>query len=96
MAQGPQGEERLLAMIREATGVETVATSQLVREAFQVLGLRTLVLLTPYRSNHTIIAYPAGHGLHRGPRRGARAAGHGLQQRHATAMGRARAGPCQV
>jgi maleate isomerase len=63
MAQGPQGEERLLAMIREATGVETVATSQLVREAFQALGLRTLVLLTPYRSNHTIIAYLQATGF---------------------------------
>ena len=61
---GPAGgEERLLAMIREATGVETVATSQLVREAFQVLGLRTLVLLTPYRSNHTIIAYLQATGF---------------------------------
>jgi maleate cis-trans isomerase len=34
-----------------------------VREAFQALGLRTLVLLTPYQSNHTIIAYLQATGF---------------------------------
>jgi maleate cis-trans isomerase len=47
MTQGPQGEGRILDIVRNATGIEAVATSRLVLEALQALGLRRLVLLSP-------------------------------------------------
>jgi len=57
MTQGPQGEGRILDIVREAAGIEAVATSRLVLEALQVLGLKKLVLLTPYRSNQAVTDY---------------------------------------
>jgi maleate cis-trans isomerase len=57
MTQGPQGEGRILDIVREATGIEAVATSRLVLEALQALGLRKLVLLSPYKSNQAVIDY---------------------------------------
>src|SRR5437588_5272070 len=50
MSQGPQGEGCILDIVREATGIEAVATSRMVIEALQALGLRSLVLLSPYKS----------------------------------------------
>ena len=47
MTQGPQGEGRILDIVREATGIEAVATSRLVLEALQALGLRKLVAAQP-------------------------------------------------
>ena len=47
MTQGPHGEGRILEIVQEATGIEAVATSRLVLEALQALGLRKLVLLSP-------------------------------------------------
>src|SRR5262245_14292461 len=49
MSQGPQGEGRILDIVREATGIEALATSQLVLKALQLLGLKKIVLLTPYK-----------------------------------------------
>src|SRR5947209_18101214 len=40
MTQGPQGEGRILDIVRDATGIEAVATSRLVLDALQALGLR--------------------------------------------------------
>ena len=57
MTQGPQGEGRILDIVREATGIEALATSRLVLEALQALGLRKLVLLSPYKSNRNVIDY---------------------------------------
>jgi maleate cis-trans isomerase len=57
MSQGPQGEGRILDIVRDATGIEAVATSRLVLEALQALGLRRLVLLSPYVSNRAVIDY---------------------------------------
>src|SRR5437764_1319524 len=57
MSQGPQGEGRILDIVREASGIEAVATSRLVLEALQALGLRNLVLLSPYKSNQAVIGY---------------------------------------
>src|SRR5437016_204401 len=39
MTQGPQGEGRILDIVHEATGIEAVATSRLVLDALQSLGL---------------------------------------------------------
>ena len=57
MSQGPQGEGKILDIVREATGIDAVATSRLVLEALQMLGLKRVALLTPYRSNRPIIDY---------------------------------------
>ena len=62
MTQGPQGEGRILDIVTEATGIEAVATSRLVLEALQTLGLKRLVLLTPYVSNKAVIDYLTATG----------------------------------
>lgn len=63
MAEGPQGEGRILDLIRSATGVEALSTSALVLEALQTLGLKKLVVLSPYRSNASIIGYLQAVGI---------------------------------
>jgi maleate isomerase len=57
MTQGPHGEGRILDIVQDATGIAAVATSRLVLEGLQVLGLRKLVLLSPYKSNQAVIDY---------------------------------------
>jgi maleate cis-trans isomerase len=63
MSQGPQGEDRILDIVRDATGINAVATSRLVLEALQALGLKRVTLLTPYRSNRAIIDYLNASGV---------------------------------
>jgi maleate isomerase len=63
MTQGPQGEGRILDIVRQATGIEAVATSRLVVEALQALGLRNLVLLSPYKSNRAVTGYLEATGF---------------------------------
>ncbi len=63
MTQGPQGEGRILDIVQEATGIRAMATSRLVLEALQALGLRKLVLLSPYKSNHAVIDYLQATGF---------------------------------
>ena len=63
MTQGPQGEGRILDIVKDATGIEAVATSRLVLEALQALGLRKLVLLSPYKSNQAVIDYLTATGF---------------------------------
>jgi maleate isomerase len=63
MTQGPQGEGRILDIVKDATGIEALATSRLVLEALQALGLRRLVLLSPYKTNQNIISYLEATGF---------------------------------
>src|SRR4029077_3549464 len=63
MTQGPQGEGRILDIVREASGIEALATSRLVLEALQALGLRKLVVLSPYKSNQAVIDYLHASGF---------------------------------
>jgi maleate isomerase len=63
MTQGPHGEGRILEIIKEATGIEALATSRLVLEALQALGLRRLLLLSPYKSNQAVIDYLSATGV---------------------------------
>jgi maleate cis-trans isomerase len=63
MTQGPQGEGRILDIVREAAGIDAMATSRLVLEALQTLGMNTVVLLTPYKSNQAVIDYLTAAGL---------------------------------
>ncbi len=62
MTQGPQGEGRILDIVKDATGIAAVATSRLVLEALQTLGLKKLLLLTPYASNKAVIDYLTATG----------------------------------
>jgi maleate cis-trans isomerase len=63
MTQGPQGEGRILDIVRDASGVEAVATSRLVLDALQALGLCKVVLLSPYKSNRAIVDYLQASGV---------------------------------
>jgi maleate isomerase len=63
MREGRAGEQALTEIVREATGVETVATSALVIEAFRALGITSVVLLSPYLTNDVIVRYLAENGI---------------------------------
>jgi maleate cis-trans isomerase len=63
MTQGPQGEGRILDIVREATGIEAMATSRLVLQALQTLGMKRFILLTPYKSNKAVIDYLHAAGV---------------------------------
>ena len=91
MTQGPQGEGRILDIVQEATGITAVATSRLVLEALQALGLRKLVLLSPYKSNQAVIDYlqATGFAVVHDVALGAQAAR--IRHGHSAAMERARA-----
>ena len=63
MTQGPDGEGRILDIVRDATGIEALATSRLVVDALRALGLHRLVLLSPYQSNENVIQYLRATGF---------------------------------
>jgi maleate cis-trans isomerase len=63
MTQGPKGEGKILDIVQDATGIAAMATSRLVLEALQRLGLKSVVLLTPYKSNKNIIDYLDASGI---------------------------------
>ena len=52
MEHGPEGEQRILATIREHSGAEALSTAQGVVEAFRACGIRKLVLVSPYVQSH--------------------------------------------
>src|SRR3954468_8993734 len=55
MTQGPQGEGKILDIVTEATGIRAMETSRLLLRAPRTLGMKKVVLLTPYKSNKAII-----------------------------------------
>jgi maleate cis-trans isomerase/Fe-S-cluster containining protein len=57
MREGLDGERRILDIVRQETGIEAVSTSALVVEALNALGVRKLVVISPYQDNDVIIAY---------------------------------------
>ena len=57
MKEGADGEARIINLIRKTTGIEALSTSSLINDALRTLGLKKLVLLSPYMSNAPIIAY---------------------------------------
>jgi maleate cis-trans isomerase len=63
MTQGPQGEGKILDIVKDATGIDAMATSRLVLEAMQALGMKKVVLLTPYKSNKAVIDYLTAAGV---------------------------------
>jgi maleate cis-trans isomerase len=63
MKEGTDGERRILDVISKATGVEALSTSRLVADALHALGMKKVILLTPYQSNVEIVNYLAEHGV---------------------------------
>lgn len=63
MTQGPQGEGKILDIVQDATGIPAMATSRLVLEALQKMGMKKVVLLTPYKSNKAVIDYLTASGI---------------------------------
>jgi maleate isomerase len=63
MTQGPQGEGKILDIVKDATGIDAMATSRLVLEGLQTLGMKKVVLLTPYKSNKAVIDYLTAAGI---------------------------------
>jgi maleate cis-trans isomerase len=63
MTQGPQGEGKILDIVKDATGIEALATSKLVAEALRTLGINKMILLTPYKSNKPVIDYLTASGF---------------------------------
>jgi maleate cis-trans isomerase len=63
MTQGPQGEGKILDIVKDATGIDAMATSRLVLEALQALGMKSVVLLTPYKSNKAVVDYLTAAGI---------------------------------
>jgi len=63
MKEGTDGEARIIKLIRDTTGIESLSTSSLVNDALRALGLKKLVVLSPYQSNADIIAYLSAAGF---------------------------------
>jgi maleate cis-trans isomerase len=63
MKEGSDGERRIIDLIQRTTGIEALSTSSLVNDALRALGLKKLVVLSPYMSNANIIDYLAAAGF---------------------------------
>jgi maleate isomerase len=63
MKEGADGEARIINLIRKTTGIEALSTSSLVNDALRALGVKKLVVLSPYMSNADIIAYLGAAGF---------------------------------
>jgi maleate cis-trans isomerase len=63
MSEGPAGEERIMRMIGDETGIAAVSTSTLVAEAMRALGMTKVVLISPYKSNADVISYLGAVGV---------------------------------
>ncbi len=48
MEEGPDGDARTRALIKNATGIEAISTASAIQEAIDALKLKRLILLTPY------------------------------------------------
>jgi maleate isomerase len=57
MREGLDGERRILDIVHREAGIEAVSTSALVVEALNALGIKKLVVISPYQDNDVIIAY---------------------------------------
>jgi len=53
MSEGMAGEAKLLAAVRRAGATHATTTATAIRHAFEVLGARRIVLITPYSAQTT-------------------------------------------
>ncbi|HEY2534319.1 MAG TPA: hypothetical protein VGJ20_41455 [Xanthobacteraceae bacterium] len=63
MKEGADGETRIINLIRQTTGIDAVSTSSLVNEALRALGIKKVLVLSPYQTNADIIAYLTAAGF---------------------------------
>jgi maleate isomerase len=63
MKEGTDGEGRIIELIRKTTGIEALSTSSLVNDALHALGIKKLVVLSPYMSNAGVISYLSAAGF---------------------------------
>ena len=63
MKEGTDGENRIIDLIRSTTGIEALSTSRLVNEALHALGMKKLVVLSPYQTNADVIRYLTAAGF---------------------------------
>jgi maleate isomerase len=63
MKEGTDGETRIIDLIEKTTGIEALSTSRLVNDALHALGLKKVVVLSPYMTNKDIIDYLAAAGI---------------------------------
>jgi maleate cis-trans isomerase len=63
MQEGPDGERRILDIMRRAAGIDAVSTSELVGEALRTLGIKSLVVISPYADNNDIVRYLQAIGI---------------------------------
>jgi maleate cis-trans isomerase len=63
MKEGADGEARIIDLISSRTGIEALSTSRLVNDALHELKIKTVSVLSPYRTNADIIAYLAAAGF---------------------------------
>ena len=52
MEHGPEGEQKILAAVREASGAQALSTAQAVVEALRASAMRSMVLVSPYSQSH--------------------------------------------
>ena len=52
MEHGPEGEQKILAAVREASGAEALSTAQAVVEALRASSITSMVLVSPYSQSH--------------------------------------------
>lgn len=53
MENGPQGEARIISALEAATRTKVSTTATAIRRAFEALGARRVVVITPYGDDHT-------------------------------------------
>jgi maleate isomerase len=63
MKEGTHGENRIVDLIQKTTGIEALSTSRLVNDALHALGLKKVVVLSPYMTNKDIIDYLSAAGI---------------------------------
>ncbi len=63
MKEGPAGERRILEIMREVADIEAVSTSAMVSEAFTELGVKSVVVISPYPNNNDILSYLETTGI---------------------------------
>lgn len=57
MKEGPEGEKRILDIMEKAAGIPSISTSAAVSDAFRTMGIKSVVVLTPYPNNDDILFY---------------------------------------
>lgn len=63
MKEGPEGERRILAIMRDAAGIDAISTSEMVAEAMRTLGMTRVVVISPYPDNDEIVGYLKAIGV---------------------------------